>query len=203
MASPRFRFKVAWLMFAVAAFALGLALAPAGSESMALMPPAATLLSLSWPKALVFPALVVLFFCAASEILLGFPVSGSIYVTIAIVMAGWLWPRHQPLRQPRPLVGLGIILGLIANLYEFPWTTRKPFLQALYSIRRGMTAEEVRRYMSGYMEGTGITMPSTNQEFVVGGALVFRHSNDAAFNADWGVVNFQKGKVASVRFDPD
>ena len=84
-------------------------------------------------------------------------------------------------------------------LYFVPWSTRKPFLKALYGIKPGMTVSEARARMAGYMEGTGIVMPGTTQPFMPAGALIFRHSNDA----DWGVVTIRDDRVVGVRFDPD
>jgi hypothetical protein len=190
-------------MTAVATFALGLGLAPAGAEYLAIVPPAVALLAFWVPMVLGILSSMVLPLCAFCEVLLAIPVPGCIYAPIVIAMTAWLWPRERPFLRPKRLVCLGVICSLIGALYFIPWTSRKPFLRDLYAIRPGMTVEEVRKRMAGYMEGTGITMPNTNQEFTVGGALVFRHSNDGAFNADWGIVSFQNGKVVSVQFDPD
>jgi hypothetical protein len=57
--------------------------------------------------------------------------------------------------------------------------------------------------MAGYIEGTGITSPYTKQEYFVGGALVFRHSNEGNFNSDWGIVNLNNEVVISVEFSSD
>jgi hypothetical protein len=34
-------------------------------------------------------------------------------------------------------------------------------------------------------------------------SVVFRHSDDGRFNSDWGIVEFQDGRVVGVRFSPD
>ena len=67
-----------------------------------------------------------------------------------------------------------------------------------------MTLADVRRTMSGYMEGTGWKLPGqAGQEFAIGGAVVFRHSNEAEFNSDFGIVYFFEGRVTHVEFSPD
>ena len=160
-------------------------------------------LGLVSPKILLILASISLLLSATVEILIMFPVPAWVYTPIAIVVIVSLWPI-RPLREhPMRLASLVIVCALIAGLYFAPWSPRKQFLRSLYSIQPGMTIEEARTRMSGFMEGTGMTSPYTNQEFEVGGAIVFRHSNDGRLNADWGVVTIQNGKVVSVRFDPD
>ncbi len=93
---------------------------------------------------------------------------------------------------------------MIAALYLIPWTTRKPFLWALDSVKPGMTLTEVRQAMAGYMEGTGWRYPgSVGGEISIQGAVVFRHSDDPQFNADFGIVYLANGRVTHVEFSPD
>ena len=89
-----------------------------------------------------------------------------------------------------------------------------------------MTVDEVERVMGGYMEGTGLSWPPIWNDEPMGfaslapatsgavtkgkdgmmelaGSKVYRHSNDGAYNADWGVVRFENGKVIAVEFMPD
>ena len=88
-----------------------------------------------------------------------------------------------------------------------------------------MALDEVETIMSGYLEGTGfpanphasgqgkaMTDASTGQRFGVKdvdgemqilGAKVYRHSVDGAYNADWGIVALDQGRVTSVSFSRD
>jgi hypothetical protein len=72
-----------------------------------------------------------------------------------------------------------------------------------------MTLNEARGIMAGYKEGTGVpAVPSADGqealgEFTIQDALVFRHSDEPAYNADWGIVYFRDGRVTRVEFSPD
>lgn len=119
----------------------------------------------------------------------------------------------------------GLILGLVI-LYLVPWNSRKPFLGNLDKVQIGMTADQVESIMGRYMKGTGwpaipgsptptgqlvevgsgITMATANSpsgELVIQDSITYRHSNDGAFNSDWGVVKFKDGKVVAKEFMPD
>jgi hypothetical protein len=89
-----------------------------------------------------------------------------------------------------------------------------------------MREDEVRNIMAGYMEGTGwpavyggeshgegiVNDPGSGSsypasevdgELAIKNSLVFRHSDDGAYNSDWGIVTFEEGRVVSVDFSPD
>ena len=123
------------------------------------------------------------------------------------------------------LVVLAFLSAMVA-IYFIPWSTRKPFLRHLYSIKPGMTVSEVESIMSGYMKGSGLPWPpiwddepksfsstssTTTQGVIKGedgeieipGSIIYRHSDEGSFNADWGQVNFKDGRVESVEFLPD
>jgi hypothetical protein len=93
-------------------------------------------------------------------------------------------------------------------LYKIHWNTRKPFLIELGHVRIGMTAQEVDGVMNRYIKGSGIAPvgrfgSDENGQLMLKESIVYRHSNDGAFNADWGVVTFKDGKVTNVEFLPD
>ena len=191
-------------MAAVLAFAIGLAIAPAREPALALVTPTAAAFAGFVPFALVVPAAIFLILAALAEIILGFPVPLWIYVPIGVVLAGALWPRRSPRLRPERLAGLVVVSAMIAALYLIPWTTRKPFLRALDSVKPGMTLAAVRQAMAGYMEGTGWRYPgSPGEEITIQGAVVFRHSDDPQFNADFGIVYLANGRVTHVEFSPD
>jgi hypothetical protein len=203
MQSPRARISMWQLMVGIAAFALGLAISPSGAPYLALLLPVALGLSSLrlWPIAV--PAALFLLLCAIVEIAFAEPVAGWISAPLVILISGPLWPKGPAHWRSRRWIALIAVNALILALFLVPWSSRKPFLRDLYSIKPGMTVAEAKRIMAGYKQGTGFPMPNSTQEFSLAGAIVFRHSDDGAFNADWGVVTIAGGKVVDVRFDPD
>jgi len=114
-----------------------------------------------------------------------------------------------------------ILLGKFAD-----WNSRRPFIRDLLRIREGMTVEQVDNVMARYMTGTRLAWPpisddkpkssssispATSQtvkkgpdnELNLTDSNVYRHSNEGAYNADWGIVRFHEGKVESVDYMPD
>jgi hypothetical protein len=107
----------------------------------------------------------------------------------------------------RMLLLVTFIVAMVV-LYKIPWSTRKPFLMALDRVRIGMTAEEVDGVMGGYIRGSGWPAvgrfgSDENGELVVKGSIIYRHSDYGMFNSDWGLVEFNDGKVTGVEFLPD
>lgn len=129
----------------------------------------------------------------------------------------------------RSRLNIGIMAVLFVGLlflYAAPWHTRKPFLRDFAKLEIGMTRDEVLAIMDGYMTGTNLppipgappeggTMSVLGSDMVlelettpegaigVKDSIVFRHSDKAAFNADWGVVRFVDGRVIETEFLPD
>jgi hypothetical protein len=177
--------------------------------------------------ALVSVAAIAPAFLALCEIGMAYPVAWWLYLSVAVgFAAGFI----HPVPERSQLARIGALLGVtvvIAALYFVEWTTRKPFLRDLARIRVGMTEAEVRHIMSRYMEGTGWPAPpfdtpknvgalsivgsssqystttSPGNHLVIRDSLVFRHSDDGAFNSDWGVVSMYGGRVVRVEFSPD
>jgi hypothetical protein len=162
------------------------------------------------------------------EVGMAYPVAWWLYLSVAVAFACALI-RPAPVRsQIRRLGVLTALLVFIAVLYFVDWTTRKPFLRDLARVRVGMTEAEVRRIMSHYMEGTGwpalpgssptngpgslnivgsgsqySTETSPSGQMAIRDSLVFRHSNDGAFNSDWGIISLSSGRVVRIEFSPD
>ena len=104
--------------------------------------------------------------------------------------------------------GLALVLYLVMAL--MPWHPRKAFIYKLNSIQVGMTIDEVEQIMDGYMLGYGRGMdrvvpeyPEKEERKTATGNMVYRWSTSSAYNADWGIVNFEDGKVISTEFLPD
>jgi hypothetical protein len=117
-----------------------------------------------------------------------------------------------------------LFLALLIILHAVPWNSRKGFVRDLDRVRIGMTAEEVDAIMGKYMKGTGwpagpettahvltevnsgnVTNTYTTPEGELGiqDSVVYRHSNGAEFNSDWGVVTLKDGRVVRTHFSPD
>lgn len=161
------------------------------------------------------------------EIGLAYPVTWWLYLLPSAAFAAALI-RFAPLRsQAGQVAALAALLGVIIGLYSIDWTTRKPFLRDLARVCPGMSEAEVLRIMGGYIRGTGwpaipaadssnaptlvdasrgsryATGVSPSNELTVGDSLVFRHSTNGRFNADWGIVTLSAGRVVRVEFSPD
>jgi hypothetical protein len=177
--------------------------------------------------ALIVTASIALALLALCELGLASPVAGWLYLAVGVVFTAAL---ARPVAVRSQLGRLGVLVGIlavIAALYFVDWTTRKPFLRDLARVRVGMTEAEVRRIMGRYMEGTGwpaipgsssnapgtlnivgsdsqySTDTSPSGQLVIRDSLVFRHSNDGAFNSDWGIISLSSGRVVRVEFSPD
>ncbi|MCD6049652.1 MAG: hypothetical protein K0Q55_1055 [Verrucomicrobia bacterium] len=173
-------------------------------------------------------ASLALAWLAFYELGFAYPAAWWLYLSVALMFAAALI-RHLPVRQQLGRLGVLIaIIVFILQLYFVDWTTRKPFLRDLDRIQVGMTESEVRHIMEGYLEGTGwpalpgsnptnapgtlnivgsgsqySTATSPTGQLTIRDSLVFRHSNDGAFNSDWGIISLSSGKVISVEFHPD
>jgi hypothetical protein len=158
--------------------------------------------------AIVIASLALLLF-AASEVLIAIPVAWWLYLIVAAMFAAGLLRRRPPRQQLGRLLSLAAICLVMAVLYVVPWSSRSAFLKRLYSIRPGMTVNEAKAVMVGYIEGTGwpanplAESRESPREFAIQGAIVFRHSDDPAYNSDWGIVYFREGRVTGVEFSPD
>ncbi len=146
---------------------------------------------------------------AASELIIEFPVAWWLYVMVGAVFAVGLFRRRPPRQQPGRLAVFSVICLVTTVLYLVPWSSRNGFLKRLYSIKPGMTVNEARQIMAGYIDGTGwpanplVKSREPSGEFTIPGTLVFRHSNDGAYNSDWGIVHIRKGRVIKVEFRLD
>ena len=163
---------------------------------------------------------VALALLAFVELLLLFPVVWWLYagVSVAFVVSLTLALRlrgHGPLYLA-PALGLLVAWGL----YLLPWSSRKPFLRDLRRVDVGMTPGQVRDIMADYREGTGLpyldsfafeptgsshggVVSVDEGEIAMSNSLIFRHSDEGAFNADWGIVEFAEGRVLKVDFSAD
>ena len=189
-------------------------------------------LALVRAAAVVVAAYALLFLGGFVELLLHYPVAWWLYLSVVLVFAAGLVRRRPVRAQLGRLGAVAAVVAVAATLYLVPWTTRKPFLRDLASVQIGMTEAEVRQVMAGYLEGTGwpaspfgtsdgspagargrltdlgsgsryATAATESGELAIEISLVFRHSDDGAFNADWGIVSFADGRVMNVEFSPD
>jgi hypothetical protein len=154
-------------------------------------------------------ASVTLALVAACEIVIAIPVARWLYVVVAAMFAAGLLRLLPPRQQLGRLRTFAVVCLVLAALHLLPWSSRNGFLKRLYSIKPGMTVEQARAVMAGYMEGTGwppnpfAESGEPGGELTIAGALVFRHSNDGAYNSDWGIVHCPAGRVTRVEFSAD
>lgn len=178
--------------------------------------------------ALITFAAIALALFALCEIGMAYPVAWWLYLCVAIAFAAALIRPVSVRSQLARIGALVAVIAVIATLYLVEWTTRKPFLRDLDRVRVGMTETEVRGIMGRYMEGTGwpanpfdtstnatstltdvgsgsqySTTTSPSGQMAIRDSLTFRHSNDGAFNSDWGIVSLSSGRVVRVDFLPD
>jgi len=132
---------------------------------------------------------------------------------------------YRPTKLKATLLIVCLVLALAVPIHVVT-SSRGRFLRDLYSIQPGMTVEEVEAIMAGYIQGTGFpanpysegeedelvdlgtgrrfhTVDTPEGEMEIVGSKVYRHSDDGAYNADWGIVEFEHGRVVSVSFSPD
>lgn len=178
--------------------------------------------------AFITTAALALALLALCEVGLSYPVAWWLYLLVVVAFAAALI-RPAPVRHQLARVAvLTAVIAVIAALYFVEWTSRKPFLRDLARVQVGMTETEVRHVMARYLEGTGwpampgsspsnttgtvniagsgsrySTVTSPAGQMTLRDALVFRHSNEGAFNSDWGIVRFSSGRVVRVEFSPD
>jgi hypothetical protein len=200
LSKPRKRFwkiriTMRQLMIVIAVCGVGLAIRPAIAPWVALFTPLAWILAPLRNGFVIFVSIILFMYCVLFEVVMGVSVDAAIYLPFAIVFSGAVGLKRPILQHRKRLAALIAVNALIVGLFLIPWTTRKPFLRQLYSIKPGMSVDEVKKIMAGVVEET-YDGP--------GRSLCFRHSiHDWRFNADIGVVTFHEGKVVDVQFLPD
>lgn len=164
---------------------------------------------------------------ALCEVGMAWPVAWWLYLAAVIVTGVGVLSRGGTSGRTWRYLAVAGAMSLAVALYSVNWTTRKPFLRDLAKVRPGMSEAEVKRVMSRYLEGTGwpaapgstpdggatVTDIGSGRSFsssvseagqlVIKDSLVYRHSNDGAFNSDWGIVSLKDGRVVGVSFSPD
>jgi hypothetical protein len=154
--------------------------------------------------------------CASATIFIGYGLFWTlILLPFLLWKASWL-----------KFVCYALMILSLGVLYLVPWNSRKPFLRDFEKIHIGMTLSEVEMIMGDYIKGAGwqalrstksslattterssdITLNTSDNlsgELEIQDSIVYRHSNEGAYNSDWGVVKFEAGKVVGKTFLPD
>jgi hypothetical protein len=133
--------------------------------------------------------------------------SASLYWRLVTVYAGF-WVLVGVLLLPsRPLgLKLGILAILVLVLFTLryvDWNSRKPFLRDLYSVKEGMTADQVDGIMHEYMRSLGRDVIHDRGGLLVAGTVTYRHTNEGWGDSDWGIITLDSGRVVQVQFLPD
>jgi hypothetical protein len=105
-----------------------------------------------------------------------------------------------------------------------PARSRAEFLGDFSTISVGMAEGDVERVLAHYMKGSNWVPPpemTSTWEFRIAGSpnvyqarvnegqvelvgcTIYRHSDDGAYDSDWGIVCFSAGRVSSSEFSPD
>jgi hypothetical protein len=103
------------------------------------------------------------------------------------------------LRRSRRWAGCALpplLLGL-AILHQGEWNSRKVFLQYLEQIEPGMDAASVDAILNASTYPPIITLHGTTE------VRAYRHSQEARFDSDVGLVRLENGRVTTVEFLPD
>jgi hypothetical protein len=128
----------------------------------------------------------------------------SAFAGTALLFALLLAARPRQSRTRRISIA-AVVVAVAVVIRLINWTPVKPFLKDLHSIRPGMTEADVNRVMGKYTEGTG--WPGSidgdgSRELRVPNTIVFRPTS-APGDSNWGMVQFQDGRVVQVEFSPD
>jgi hypothetical protein len=101
-------------------------------------------------------------------------------------------------RAQRPLASIGAVGSfLLVVLFLVPWTSRKEFLRHLHRVETGMTRREAREVMLPYR-------PVGEGEVTADTADSYRHeTQNPRYDSDVGLIEFEDGRVAEVKFLPD
>lgn len=135
-----------------------------------------------WPAPLLFVFLI----------LVPFP---FVAISVALLKGAQLMRRAH-------WVTLTLFAIAVIPLYKQPWNPRNVFISKLTSLTPGMTEQEVRRRMEGYLGGTKSKLD--NSEFGATHCMYYRwNDEDGRFNADVGFVYLNGDRVVSTDFSPD
>ena len=139
-----------------------------------------------------------------AEVLLCFPLDRALYLGAgALIALPWLLGWLVDGRRERIRSGTSCLVALVTltALHLVPWSSRKPFLQDLRRVQPGMTLTQVEEIMAGYRRGSGVR--TDEGPLFLSDAVIYRHSDEARFNRDWGIVRFERDRVVSVEFSAD
>jgi hypothetical protein len=161
-------------------------------------------------------------FAAFIEIGIGACPPTHMYAWYALFWSVILIPLLVATRARGLVMAYAGFLIVLSLLHTTDWSSRKPFLRDLRRIEVGMTPEDVESIMGRYMIGTGWRLPASttsgtgtpgetqplddqqlDAELQLDGAVVYRHSDEGAYNSDWGVVHFEDGCVVGTEFLAD
>jgi hypothetical protein len=152
-----------------------------------------------WLSGSIVAAAGAVLIYATLEIALAVPLPLSLYLpgimallvisTVAALADRQTWRRAA-------LVGAAGSL-LLVLLFLVPWTSRKSFLRHLHRVETGMTRREAREVMLPYR-------PVGEGEVTADTADSYRHeTQNPRYNSDVGLIEFEDGRVAEVKFLPD
>jgi hypothetical protein len=117
------------------------------------------------------------------------------------VLVGLTILHPRPLREK--ILVLALFLVLILSIRFVDWNSRKPFLRNLERVSVGSTAVEADQIMAGYQKGVSPFAQVDEQGSIVRGTVSYRHTTEGWGNSDLGLLTFESGLVAGVKYLPD
>lgn len=127
-------------------------------------------------------------------------------LALTLLLSPYLYFWQKDMRRPKLIIhALAVIAILSIHFYN---DSRQTFLYDLSKIEQGMTIAQVEGIMSNRKGRT--VWPTIeelprdkNGEVVVPDSLSYKHSEESEFNADFGIILFDKGRVVKVEFIGD
>lgn len=116
----------------------------------------------------------------AYGILVGFPLLGGILISWCLMPAKWKLGAGAAL----------MLLGFLPHIVH--WHPRQAFVARLGFVKRGMTISQVEGLMGTYKKGAGTKWGQSTSAYPpdrarATGSMVYRWSDDGAFDSDFGV----------------
>jgi hypothetical protein len=125
-------------------------------------------------------------------------VPGFIYMSGHLALIAGLLGKRFTLKR------MAVAIVVLAFALRITFSGLSSLRHRVYTIRPGMSVEEVRRHMAGFQEGLNPAGPYTiGDEPISDGSVSFRDPSASPSHNAFGVVVIERGRVRAVQFMPD
>jgi hypothetical protein len=125
-------------------------------------------------------------------------------VPTSIYMAGHLALIAGLLGKRFTLKRMAVAIVVLAFALRVTYSGLSSLRHRVYTIRPGMSVEELRRHMAGFQEGLNPAGPYTiGDELISDGYLSFRDPSASPAHNAFGTVVIERGRVKEILFIPD